>query len=605
MVAHPMASAGQRPQTCEPRLDVDLDELVHEFAPTVRFAPEERFFPTLPLLTALDLQDRGGERGVIDPDDIVGLTASGGVDWREMAETLAQSDDPKGRSVVSYRAHELVPAEVQRLEAVVKSYSQLRRVPVRLFGNGSCLEGARWVVVEYYLQYLDDRGLTGHPEDIEFAFVFLPLIEDPPAIVVGGAHSSRDANNVAIMAPEELMGVERINLLVELGGHATAPDRRPFGHYTAGYDTNWFPKEAWGIRDIVSSAGLGFMGGHRRGQFIERVDGVTPVLRIRPRHDACRNSERCSNAGPYDLVPVSVLVLVDSILDDELSTADDVESALDSLSAFLPWATAPDLTTNANLLPRLRLVNRNARRIAEHTHYKRGPTAIFKRHVFPRRLFLDGGTVTAGWAHAGGEYSGHFGTSLDVTQALLGVVSVPGELEITTGLDNRVGRGPDLGWSGRVIYQQRHVPWLTWFAGVEYRHYDRLARYPGYRYTIQDGPLGDASIWTDSVYVVRNRTGRGTWMPRGDVDNRWSGLVGATITPFHFVMPDFARRVLWLEAAYARARVGADISADLTNSRFFFEPGLGLDLVGGVSSSLITVYLAVIAAFGLVSGAPL
>ena len=59
-------------------------------------------------------------------------------------------------------------------------------------------------VIEYYFYYVRDMGLVGHPQDIEYTFVFVPA--DPALaciarIVAGAGHTDWVPNN--ILAPQQ------------------------------------------------------------------------------------------------------------------------------------------------------------------------------------------------------------------------------------------------------------------------------------------------------------------------------------------------------------------------------------------------------------------
>ena len=239
--------------------------LARRYAPVLWFGADERYFPTLPFFSAIDLEDRDGSGGQT-PADIVPTNPSGDFEWSDLVDYYRDevAGGPPQGSVV-YRVRPLGPDDSEEFWSVLNSYSQLRRTADGAFDNPhECLVAADWVAIEYYLYYVDDEGLLGHDQDIEFVFVFVPRVAGQiVSVVVGGAHSDRDANNVAVYGPDDLPPSETVNVIVELGGHATSPDRLPYGVFTKGHDVNWYPSRGWGIRDVVGSSDFPFWAATR------------------------------------------------------------------------------------------------------------------------------------------------------------------------------------------------------------------------------------------------------------------------------------------------------------------------------------------------------
>jgi hypothetical protein len=120
-------------------------------------------------------------------------------------------------------------------------------------------------VIQYFVYYLQDWGLMGHSEDIEYAFVFIP--EEAEAaksfrVIVGAGHDPPAPNNVLVLTDREAFTPRHNhpNILVELGGHSSAPDMPPFGQFSAGLDVNWHIDDLWGTRDEQATAGRSFSG---------------------------------------------------------------------------------------------------------------------------------------------------------------------------------------------------------------------------------------------------------------------------------------------------------------------------------------------------------
>jgi hypothetical protein len=157
---------------------------------------------------------------------------------------------------------------------------------------------------EYWFYYLFDQGLNGHLHDSEHAFVFVePLVRErqhdsckvEPAdhptgaaltrplvrAVVGAGHEEHTANNILVASPKrraesaaDVMGARHnlvfpqglpfhMPILVELGKHASAPDRSFDGRFDFGMDANVFPESVWGTRDVQA----GNVGRMKLGRF--------------------------------------------------------------------------------------------------------------------------------------------------------------------------------------------------------------------------------------------------------------------------------------------------------------------------------------------------
>jgi hypothetical protein len=158
--------------------------------------------------------------------------------------------------------------------------------------------------IEYWFYYLFDQGLNGHLHDSEHAFVFVePRVrrrqhdlckaepgahpsgasETPPLVraVVGAGHEEHTANNILVASPKrpaetaaDVMDARHnlvfprgltfhMPVLVELGKHASAPDRSFDGRFDFGMDANVFPESVWGTRDVQA----GNVGRLKLGRF--------------------------------------------------------------------------------------------------------------------------------------------------------------------------------------------------------------------------------------------------------------------------------------------------------------------------------------------------
>jgi hypothetical protein len=323
------------------------------FAPILRFADAETYYPTVPFFTALDGMQNDGTSPYQDFADVEEIsprgTVAGQVDWGRMhrwyagksirepvspgvvAEVIAPGDSLAARedtsskeakdtqvtqypkdtlrlpeirkelrerqrrlnaSAVGYRVCQLDEDESMAVWRYLRSDEQAwRRFRDLDLSSSELRRRTRFVVVEYHLYYLQDAGLKGHPNDTEGVFV-LQMIDlneladeqwkGMPVIVIGAGHSDLTPNNVLVLVPNDVITLEwvrdfplttppdtsseslvsdrHLNVLVELGGHSSAPDIEPYGSFTAGVDVNWHLDDIWGTRDVQAVAGTGFHG---------------------------------------------------------------------------------------------------------------------------------------------------------------------------------------------------------------------------------------------------------------------------------------------------------------------------------------------------------
>lgn len=251
---------------CGPLVE-SVTEWAQDFAPVLRFAPEEAFFPTLPLSPWVRVDLRNGRHVLLrDQTEPLPLAASVAGDELDAMVDLDVVIE-RYRSTVSdrvrpgsaagyYRAScldELDRNEVLAALAVDSRSRDLTRLAT----------DATIVLLEYYFYYLYDNGFGGtirqqgseaHVHDTEKAFVFLVVNGGRIAaqVWVGAAHGPITPNNVLVL-PDSTAFVGRPNFLVELGKHAMAPDVPPHGEFVVGEDVNRYMTPAlWGIRDDVS-----------------------------------------------------------------------------------------------------------------------------------------------------------------------------------------------------------------------------------------------------------------------------------------------------------------------------------------------------------------
>lgn len=117
-------------------------------------------------------------------------------------------------------------------------------------------------LTQYWSYYLFDLGTGAHKHDGEHVFSFRDEI-GAVRCVVGAGHTDASANNVLVASPEARQNILRpislpnhMPFLVELGKHASAPDRGLDGRFDIGMDANVFYKDVWGTRDIAAAIGV-------------------------------------------------------------------------------------------------------------------------------------------------------------------------------------------------------------------------------------------------------------------------------------------------------------------------------------------------------------
>jgi hypothetical protein len=188
---------------------------------------------------------------------------------------------------------------------------------------------------------------VGHPEDIEFVFVFVPA--DPVLacsfrMIVGAGHTERVPNNVMVIGNQSIVGQADLarldtltDVIVELGGHSSAPDMPPYSEFRLGIDVNWQAANSWGTRDIQAISQMGYGGQYRIDMTLSRDSTLHPVV-LWPRGP--------SGADPdgYALLPAPLFEELFAILPDSSAqltsqewavTIDAVAALLDSIATLL------------------------------------------------------------------------------------------------------------------------------------------------------------------------------------------------------------------------------------------------------------------------------
>lgn len=296
----PAASAQAQ---CRPGADTSAAALAARFAPVLRFAPSEPYFPTVPFFTAFDGKDNDhdGQTDFQDPGEIVQFNPGDTThpSWVRLDSlyVAAKRDGSPFDLIVGppvppmpavfYRVVDLTAEQQSSLRRFLKkdilAWDKTRRTYVGSLG----ILDRPFKVLEYYFYYVRDVGLVGHPQDIEFTFVFVPAepaLACQARMVVGAGHTKWVPNNTLVLTNNTVLGVEDLArfdtltaVITELGGHSSAPDVPPFGKFMLGVDVNIQPTKAWGTRDVQALAQMGYGGAYEPTMTLSRDTVFHPV----------------------------------------------------------------------------------------------------------------------------------------------------------------------------------------------------------------------------------------------------------------------------------------------------------------------------------------
>jgi hypothetical protein len=267
--------------------DPAVRQRARHYAPILEFAPYERYFPTIPYFAAFD---SAINHIAYPPPPTENEKRANKMDWHELDRDYQRTIDRRThiptRSAVFYHQQWLTPPQIARLWTSLRRDNQAQR---RL---GLSTPPRKVEVFKYVFYYVNDFGLRGHGHDIEKVFVFVPHsdstnLDNPgdtlPVIVVGAGHTKTTPNNVSVLSgPQMVSNLRkrngRIGVLVELGGHASAPDVGADGSFDIGVDVNWFLDYYWGTRDVMSIAGNGFLGKYQAWMTMRRDPSLSVTL---------------------------------------------------------------------------------------------------------------------------------------------------------------------------------------------------------------------------------------------------------------------------------------------------------------------------------------
>lgn len=232
------------------------------YAPVLWFAASEEYFPTIPFYTAFNWSPARARAAQLTPEMIRPERS-----WLGLKETY-DADAPAHREVWVFWDKDRPGLSKREFETLLGSDRQFRNREQEYLQRLEH-EVERIEVFRYWMYYLNDTGLEGHPQDLEFVYVFVPVwkkdlprdqkFSRTPLAVVGAGHTEMVPNNVLLCDTP----LDTIVILTELGGHASAPDRNADGNLSPGFDANWQAANLWGTRDTQASSGLGAFGNYQ------------------------------------------------------------------------------------------------------------------------------------------------------------------------------------------------------------------------------------------------------------------------------------------------------------------------------------------------------
>lgn len=451
--------------------------IAEQYAPSLYFWKEELDLPTFAFADALDGRSQGDDPAVDfhDADEVVPFVNSSGtrVDWDALdAGARVRVEPDESNQYVFYRVRCAGARETDLMERFLRKDAQAWN-RTDLEAIWSRLGNRALVVVEYYFYYLNDRGIQGHPQDVEFMFIFLPNdteLRDHLAVIVGAGHSPRTPNGVLVLQPDSPL--TRVYAAVEYGGHATVPLRdgsSQFFRYA--YDTNWHVPDTWGPRDVMAVSGEGFSGAYSTQLSFWR-DYIVSYHADQPKYR-------------YRLAPAAVFASLFTHIAgrDEAS----IIAALDTLSLLWNGAFAAPDSLSAEVMQRLELWPRGFEVHGKccaaaskhqpwlHRHYLLEPSLILKDHLYRPARWNGLDLITWGGTVVGGESMGpYLGLVVPVPYLPL---YVPGALEVGIGVvttDRHSIRSffNDSRWTPFIAltYDNSYRDLLTWFMRATWTH---------------------------------------------------------------------------------------------------------------------------------------
>ena len=478
-------------QTDNPNCDgSSYRALADSLAPVIRFAPGERYFPTIPFFSAVDGVDnnRTGGVDVADPDEIAPLTSGGNPSIRELIRYYDHAlEKDKLVHAVFYRVCMLDMKQTDHIWGILARDPQAH-LRLRIADKRHRFADSRFMVFEYFMYYINDIGLTGHAQDIETVFVFIPEhcgVRCSFRIVVGAAHSDVTPNNVLIRTDPPVGSEDtRTLVLVELGGHASAPDADPPGVFILGQDVNWYPLEAYGVRDLPAVAGARYYGDFHTEYAFARTEN-TLVFRPPsvPCNDAakiyeqplCKDQSAGMNARKYRLYAVSDFRNLDLELSREHP---DTAVIFQWWGHVFPLVPLPsEATERARFAERLRMWTQRSdpygrHKIWDHPLFRNDPTVIFKEYLFPPShtdlASFVSNRLTWGIGVVPGDASELYGGL--VTRAGVAKLHIGGTFEFQGGIYASYSSRTPLRGLVSVLYQRHYSRMTSYYVRLAYRN---------------------------------------------------------------------------------------------------------------------------------------
>lgn len=379
--------------------------LAARYAPELRFAPQERIFPTAPFFSAFDGIDNyraNPATDLMDPNEVAVLE-QGDASLDSLFRMYQEEVDRQALEVkriippfvvVFYRVRPLGLNSRNAMWHFLRSDEQAwHRFEMDRLWPEADRDTTEFLVIEYYFYYLRDAGLKGHAHDIESVFVFIPRVPQRACefrLIVGAGHSGRTPNNILVQIDRDVWDVRGTFVLVELGGHSSAPDVAPYGEFQIGVDANWQVGDIWGTRDLQAVAGLGFYGQYQPEMTFDRSRGVVVKKR-----------KRLGTSGYY-LLPVAPFEQLSEVLAVRPTDHSAIRKRLDSLRvAFQQAGYKPPATLHPDTIAALPTVTfdrmttwvkgtrsdgkeykATKHQIWNHALYQGPPSAIFKAYLY-------------------------------------------------------------------------------------------------------------------------------------------------------------------------------------------------------------------------------
>lgn len=229
-------------------------------------------------------------------------------------------------------------------------------------------------ILQYWFYYPFDDGPGAHRDDAELAAVFLRTTDKEGAHIqalVGAGHADDSLNNILVTGTGQTDALlpRRIEphtpILVELGKHASTPDRNCNGRFDLGLDANLYPEGAWGSRDVWSgNVGQALKVGDFKSWYSYSRTAQDAIFERGWRHppdeyrQVCRGTgspledvvagfDAFGDSGPdvYDLFPLSALEALHAAVDSkhlkgQPPDLSHVQTLLDDHADFL-WQGLP------------------------------------------------------------------------------------------------------------------------------------------------------------------------------------------------------------------------------------------------------------------------